>query len=72
MKKYKNCLQQTKENLESFKNLKRIVEVWLSIIGAAKDLDREKLIRFDEEIRCFKIYKLFYPLKVMKTFDGYP
>ena len=62
----------TKEHLESLKSLKRIIEVELSIIGDAKDLDLNKITTYDQEITASILYKFFYPLKVLKTFGDFP
>ena len=52
-KKFRTCLPESKEHLKSFKNLKRIIELELSIIGDAKDLDLTKIKTYDQEIKVF-------------------
>ena len=71
VKKFRTCVPGTKEHLESLKSLKRIIELELSIIGDAKDLDLTKITTYDQEITAFKLYKFFYPLRVLKTFGDF-
>ena len=52
-KKFRACLPESKEHLKSFKNLKRIIELELSIIGDVKDLDLTKIKTYDQEIKVF-------------------
>ena len=70
-KKFRTCVPGNKEHLESLKSLKRIIELELSIIGDAKDLDLTKITTYDQEITAFKLYKFFYPLRVLKTFGDF-
>lgn len=72
VKKFKTCVPGTEEHLESLENLQRIIQVELSIIGDAKDLDLAKIKEYDQEVRALKIYRVFYPLKVLKTFSNNP
>ena len=57
VKKFRTCVPGTKEHLESLQNLKRIIEIELSIIGDAKDLDETKITKYDQEIIAFKLLK---------------
>ena len=52
-KKFRTCVPGNKEHLESIKSLKRIIELELSIIGDAKDLDLTKIKAYDQEIKVF-------------------